>query len=91
MPRKRRNPKIRRGELPDFVNWWLKTGGILNLNEAAAAGFADPEDAAWGLFVLRFGDEPAGAGPHTWTRERLRGAGYSPEVDAIEKRERADA
>ena len=86
MPRKRRNPKIRRGELPDYAVWWLENGGILSLDECRAAGFDDPEDAAWGLFVLHFGDEPTGAGPSVWTRQRLRDAGYSADIDAIEER-----
>ena len=40
---------------------------------------------------MHYGDEPTGAGPHTWTRQRLRQAGYAAEVDAIEERERAEA
>ncbi len=91
MPRKRRNPKTRLGEVPDHVAWWLKNANILNTAECRAAGFDDPEDAAWALFILHYGDEPAGAGPHTWTRQRLRAAGYNAAVDAIEERERADA
>ena len=93
MPRKRRVPKTRHRqfvELPDCISWWLLTGDILNMDECRAAGFDDPSDAAWALFVLHYADEPAGAGPHTWTRQRLRAAGYGAEVDAIEERERAE-
>ena len=91
MPRKRRNPKIRRAELPDYVVWWLKTGGILDLDECRAAGFDNPKDAAWGIFILHFGDEPPTVAPHVWTRQRLREAGYGADADAIEERERAEA
>ncbi len=88
MPRKRRNPKIRLGALPDYVAWWLKDGGILNRDECRAAGFDDPEDAPWGLFILHYGDEPCGTG---WTRQKLRAAGYGAEIDAIEERGRTSA
>ena len=87
MPVKRRKAKIRRAELPDFVAWWFENGGILNFNECRAAGFDDPKNACWGLFVLYYGDEPTGAGPRVWTRQRLREAGYGPEVAVIEERE----
>ena len=75
MPRKRRNPKFRHGELPDYVVWWFENGGILNMAECHAVGFENPETAAWGLYVLHYADEPAGAAPHVWTRRRLRDAG----------------
>ena len=91
MPRKRRNPKIRYAELPDYAVWWLENGGILNPDQCRAAGFEDPGYAAMGLFVLHYGDEPAGASPHVWTRERLRAAGYGEEVDTVEQREAEDA
>ena len=91
MSRKRRNPKIRRAALPDFVIWWLKTGGILNMDECLSAGFENPDTAAWGLLGLYYGEEPGHAAPHVWTRQRLRDAGYGAEVDAIEERARARA
>lgn len=89
--RMKRTRNRRFADLPDFVIWWLKNGGILNTDECRATGFVDPKDAAWGLFVLHYGDEPAGAGPRVWTRQRLRAAGYGAEVDAIEQREADDA
>lgn len=88
MPTKRmkRTRNRRFAELPDFVIWWLKTGDILNMVECRAAGFDNPSAAAWGLFALFYGDEPAGAGGRVWTRQRLREAGYGLEVAAIEER-----
>ena len=90
MPRKRRNPKIRRGELPDYAVWWLENGGILSLDECRAAGFDDPKYASWGLFVLHFGYEPPAVAARVWARRRLRDAGYGADIDAIEDRERAE-
>ena len=91
MPVKRRKAKIRRAELPDWCVWWLVSGGILDIDECRAAGFGDPSAAAWGLFILHYGDEPPGVGPRVWTRQRLRAAGYAAEVDAIEERRLAAA
>ena len=93
MPTKRmkRTRNRRFAELPDFVLWWLKTGGILDTDECRTAGFDNPSNAAWGLFVLHYGDEPAGAGGRVWTRGRLREAGYGVEVDLVEERHRAEA
>lgn len=93
MPTKRtRRARHRRfSELPDYVLWWLKNGRSLNRDECRAAGFDDPEAAAWGLLGLRYNMEPvASAPPHVWSRQRLREAGYGAEVDAVEEQERAE-
>ena len=90
MPRKRRNPKARRAELHDYVARWLQHGEILDLAECRAAGFENPDLAAWGLFILHFGYEPPAVAAHVWTRRRLRDAGYGVDIDAIEDRERAE-
>jgi hypothetical protein len=90
MPVKRKKPKFRRGELPDFVVWWLEHGRYLNSDECCEVGFENPERAVWGLFTLNNGTEPPHVAPHVWTRQKLRAAGYDTEIDIIEARERAE-